>query len=263
MAAVDGGAVAGPDGGRVMRRLVAPAGTTCASIALALMVGGSISAAVAQSANYPTMAPIASYQMERSAEIALARSAAPASISDNATVLVLGPRGYETAVTGTNGFVCIVSRSWMAPVDWPEFWSPKIRAADCMNPQAARTLVPVITLRSRMVLAGHSTAEILAAIRTAFKEGKVPALARGAMSYMMSPTAYLTDEGNHNMPHLMFLVDGIDVQDWGSGALLSPIMSAPYWFFSATETAQSHGLPSIQVFLVEVMQWADGTVARH
>ena len=240
-----------------MRRCAA-----CAPLALAMMLGGSISTAVAQSANYPTMAPIKRYEMEKSAEIALARSAAPASISGNATVLVLGPQGYETAVEGTNGFVCVVARGWMGPIDWPEFWSPKIRAADCMNPQAARTLVPVIKLRSRMVLAGHSTAEILAAIKTAFKEGKVPALERGAMSYMMSPSAYLTDEGNHNMPHVMFLVDGIDVKDWGSGALHSPIMAAPYWFFSATEAAQSFGLPPIQVFLVEAMSWADGTVAH-
>ena len=72
------------------------------------------------------MAPIAQYLMTESAEVALARSAAPASISGNATIAVLKPHGYETAVKGQNGFVCIVERSWMSPFDWPEFWNPKM-----------------------------------------------------------------------------------------------------------------------------------------
>ena len=74
---------------------------------------------------YPHMAPIAEYLMtDQNAEIALARSAAPASISRDAAIVVLKQRGYETAVTGKNGFVCIVERSWMSPFDWPEFWNP-------------------------------------------------------------------------------------------------------------------------------------------
>jgi hypothetical protein len=57
------------------------------------------------------MAPIEEYLMtDRNAEIALARSAAPKSISQDATVLILGRQGYETAVEGTNGFVCVVER---------------------------------------------------------------------------------------------------------------------------------------------------------
>jgi hypothetical protein len=55
---------------------------------------------------YPSMAPLDQYLMpDRDAEIALARSAAPPSVSNDATVLVLGRRGYETAVEGKNGFV--------------------------------------------------------------------------------------------------------------------------------------------------------------
>ena len=60
---------------------------------------------------YPNMAPLDQYLMEdRNAEIALARGAAPKYISDNAEVLVLNRQGYDTAVQGTNGFVCIVDR---------------------------------------------------------------------------------------------------------------------------------------------------------
>jgi hypothetical protein len=62
------------------------------------------------------MAPLEEYLMPKDAEIALARSAAPASIADGATVMVLGRQGYTTAVQGTNGFLCYVERSWAHPI---------------------------------------------------------------------------------------------------------------------------------------------------
>src|SRR5260370_37317352 len=80
-------------------------------------------------ASYPSMAPLDQYLMtDRNAEIAMARSAAPEAISRDADVLVLGRHGYETAVKGKNGFVCVGERSWMLPYDDPEFWNPK---CDC------------------------------------------------------------------------------------------------------------------------------------
>ena len=92
----------------------------------------------AQSDEYPKMAPNDQYLMERNAEILLARSAAPDSISSDATILVLGRQGYETAARGKTGFVCLVERSWMAAFDSPEFWNPKVRGAESLNRQAAR-----------------------------------------------------------------------------------------------------------------------------
>ena len=88
--------------------------------------------AQAQKAPYPAMAPLGQYLMpDEKSEIALARSAAPASISDGAEVMVLGRTGYRTAVKGSNGFLCIVERSWGATTDHPEFWNPKVRGAIC------------------------------------------------------------------------------------------------------------------------------------
>ena len=89
--------------------------------------------AAAQDPNqpYPTMAPVEQYLMDRDAEIALARSAAPDAISRDASVIVLTRHGYETAVEGKNGWVCWVGRSWGAMFDHPEFWNPRVRAADC------------------------------------------------------------------------------------------------------------------------------------
>jgi hypothetical protein len=107
-------------------------------------------------APYPSMAPLDQYLMtDRNAEIALARSAAPASISSDAKVLVLGRHGYETAVKGKNGFVCVVERSWMAPFDDPEFWNPRIRGPICLNPAAARSILPITLKRTELVLAAE------------------------------------------------------------------------------------------------------------
>src|ERR1700722_7196783 len=90
---------------------------------------------------YPGMAPIEQYLItDRNAEIALARSAAPQAISRDAKILVLGRHGYETAVEGTNGFVCIGERGWMSPSDAPEFWNPKLRGPFCFKPPAARSV---------------------------------------------------------------------------------------------------------------------------
>ncbi|HET9985568.1 MAG TPA: hypothetical protein VFQ38_18345 [Longimicrobiales bacterium] len=229
--------------------------------ALIIALGCGVAKAAAQTEEYPRMAPIGQYLMDRDAEIQLARSAAPDSISRDATILVLGRQGYERAVEGRNGFVCMVARSWMAAFDWPEFWNPKVRAADCMNPQAARFVAPIASLRSRMVMAGRSKAEVLSALEAAFANGRLPKLESGAMDYMMSKSAYLTDMGDHNLPHLMFFTAGMDPKDWGAGAAGSPVMAAPYWFFSSDEPSRMKGLPPVHVFLIPVANWSDGTPA--
>ncbi|MEO6865737.1 MAG: hypothetical protein ABI229_09795 [Gemmatimonadaceae bacterium] len=236
-----------------------------ATKSFALLIAlGTAHQAMAQAAatTYAKMAPVEQYVMsERAAEIALARSAAPHSISRDATVLVLGRQGYETAVNGRNGFVCMVGRAWLGMFDWPEFWSPKVRAADCMNPEAARSMLPVVYLRARMVMAGRSQAEIVSALKTAYEKKQLPILESGAMDYMMSKSAYLTDQGGHNLPHLMFYTHVKDGQDWGSGAAGSPVMSSPYWFVSPNAESQAKGLPPILVFLVGATNWSDGTPA--
>ena len=102
-------------------------------LVLVIIITFLVPKAAAQSDKYSKMAPVDQYLMERNAEILLARSAAPDSISSDATILVLGRQGYETAVRGKNGFVCMVERSWMAAFDSPEFWNPKVRGAECLN----------------------------------------------------------------------------------------------------------------------------------
>lgn len=156
------------------------------------------------SARYPTMAPIAQYRMDRNAEIALARTAAPASISGDAEILVLGERNFEVAVPGKNGFVCMVGRAFAGPLNNLEFWSPRNRSPMCYNPSAARSLLPYARKQAGMALAGASKAQITAAVRAAVARKELGAPESGSMVYMMSRNAYLTDRGGHNLAHLMF-----------------------------------------------------------
>jgi hypothetical protein len=135
-----------------------------AFFALAVLPGAICQAQAEKSsypaASYPAMAPLDQYLIpDVNSEITLARSGAPASISDAAEVMVLGAKGYTTAAKGTNGFLCIVERSWGAATDEPEFWNPKVRAPICFNPAAARTFVPIFLMKTKLVLAGKSKRE--------------------------------------------------------------------------------------------------------
>jgi hypothetical protein len=203
-------------------------------------------------APYPSMAPLDQYLIaDRNAEIALARSAAPESISRDATVLVLGQHGYETAIDGKNGFVCVVERGWMSPGDAPEFWNPKLRGPVCFNPPAARSVLPSTYKRTEMALAGKTKSEIIDGNKAAFEKGELPALEPGAMSYMMSKEAYLTDHDDHNLAHLMFYTPLLDGKVWGADLPKSPVMLNP----------QFKGAQPVDVFVVPVGRWSDGTPA--
>jgi hypothetical protein len=201
---------------------------------------------------YPKMAPLAEYLMTDQAEIALAKSAAPKSISDGATVVVLKQHGYETSVKGNNGFVCIVERSWMAPFDWPEFWNPKMRGPICFNPAAARSVLPYTYKRTEMILAGASKPQIMDRLKQMSTKNEVSALEPGAMCYMMSPDQYLGDKPGHWHPHLMFYGPRSDGADWGADLAGSPVMLNPQ-FQNAPEP--------LATLMVAVDQWSDGTSA--
>src|SRR5262249_34323772 len=85
-------------------------------VPLAMLVSLAAFAAWAQGPQYPSLTE---YMMPRDAEVALARSAAPATISGRATIKVLTTAGYQVAHDGDNGFVCMVMRGWSAPTYTP------------------------------------------------------------------------------------------------------------------------------------------------
>jgi hypothetical protein len=209
-----------------------------------------LACAGAQGANapYPDMGPLDRYLIpDEKVEIALARSAAPASISDAADVMVLRRDGYATAVKGSNGFVCIVERSWAKPTNDAEFWNSKIRAPHCFNPAAARTFLPIFLKRTKLVLAGESKAQILAAINSALDKKELQAPAAGAMCYMMAKQQYLSDADKDWHPHLMFFVSGDAAKSWGANLPGSPVIAA-------NDPEQR-----VTIFMMLAPKWSDGT----
>ena len=121
--------------------------------------------------------------------------------------------------------------------------------------------MPLAKLRTAMILAGHTDADIIARIKTALSTKEIPPLESGGLSYMMSKSSYLTDQGDHDMPHLMFFVAVKKAADWGANAPDTPIIGGNYWFFTPGHEAESAGLPPLSVFLVGVDTWSDGTSA--
>jgi hypothetical protein len=230
-------------GNNVMRR--------CAIGLTAAMVSCLVAVSVASATDHPAMAPIKQYMMASpAAEIALARTAAPSSISADAEILVLGSHGYTTAVKGKNGFVCLVERSWDAEFVNPVFWSPVVRGPDCLNPAAVRSVLPHFLERTKWALAGLSISEMIKRTRAELAAKTYVLPEPGAMAFMMSKVQLLSDQGTHWHPHLMFFVANISNADFGANLPGSPVF---------------HPFPSapdpVGTFLVPVGMWSDGTSA--
>jgi hypothetical protein len=220
--------------------------------ALAFALQVVVPGAVAQAAKdpYPTMAPLDQYLIaDEKAEIALARSAAPPSIADAAEVMVFGRDGYKTAVTGTNGFMCLVERSWGQGTDAAEFWNPKMRAPHCFNALAAKSFAQIYLMKTKLVLAGKSRPEIAKAIATALDEKQLPALEPGAMAYMMSKQQYLNDQGKNWRSHTMFFSPGDMTKSWAADDPNSPVMMV------------NDSQERVTVLLVLADKWSDGTAS--
>jgi hypothetical protein len=228
---------------------------TRASHAVALaaclaMVGGAHAQDQKGGDIYPRRAQLPQYLARSEAEeVALARSAAPDSVSGLAEVQVLTAHGYRTAASGRNGFVCMVWRSWSDDFGDGQFWNPKVRAPICLNPIAAKTVLPAYLRRTDWALAGLSRAQMAARFRSAVDRNEVAAPGAGAMSYMMSRRGYLADGVGAAAPHIMFFVPRDARQQWGANLPGSPIWSG------------QDALDPVALFFVSVPKWSDGTQA--
>lgn len=178
-------------------------------------------------------------------------NAAPESFSRDAEVLVLSGHGYEAAVKGKNGFVCIVQRSWTAGIDDPDFWNPRLRARICFNAPAARSHLPLTIKKTELALAGRAKTQIFDDIKAAIDRKELPTPESGAMCYMMSKQGYLSDRVRHWHPHLMSFTPQTNAAVWGANLPGSPII--------ASEVSAER----LTVFLIPVGQWSDGTSDSH
>lgn len=193
---------------------------------------------------------------DRRSEIALARSAAPPAISSQATILVLTMHGYETAEKGTNGFTCLVERSWESPFDDSGFWNWRMRGPVCYNPAASRSVLPYTLARTRMALSGDTTMQMLGALRAAIADRRLPAVEAGSMAYMMSKEQYLNDAAKAWYPHVMLYAPKPNAADagasWGADRRGSPVL-----FDSAHRIVPEPWA----LFYLPVSHWSDGGAA--
>ena len=202
---------------------------------------------------YPTMAPIAKYLMPRDAEIKMARSAAPASLSAGAEVLFMTKTGYVVAEKGHNGWVCLVGRMWSAGLDDPEFWNPKGRGAACLNPLAVQSVLPFYVARAKWALAGDTRDEIAKKSQAAYASHQFSDPAPGSFALMLSKQSYLNDGvAGPWRPHIMPFVAKSQLATWAVGFKGSPIISP------ATATFRSYEPVTIVIL---APSWSDGSPA--
>jgi hypothetical protein len=172
----------------------------------AMIAAGS---AVAQtSKHYP---PISQYLMDRNAEIALAKSAAPENVSDRATIKVLTTSGYEVAQQGDNGNVCLVMRGFSAPTYTPAqfrdlVYDPTVHAPICFTAPAARAAMPYYELRTKLAIEGKTPDQIAEALQAAYVRGAVPRREAATFAYMWSAHQHLGPGIDAWHPHVMIFL---------------------------------------------------------
>ena len=153
--------------------------------------------------------------MPRDQQITLAESAAPAEVSSKATVYVLGPKGYEKAREGTNGFSCFVGRHFVKPAE-------TTIEPQCFDAEGSRTLLLVYMHGEELRTNGKSEAEIKADVANGYKEGRYQYPSKPGFLYMMSSRNRLSAIPEHGTgifpPHLMFYAPNMTTKDIGFDA---------------------------------------------
>ena len=183
------------------------------------------SALHAQTSKYP---PLDSYLMPRDAEITLARTAAPASISGHATIKVLTKQGFEVAEPGDNGNVCMVMRAFSAPTYTPAqfrdlVYDPSVHAPICFTAPAARTAMPYYELRTKLAIAGKTPDQIAQSLQSAYAHGGLPHRDAPTFAYMWSAHQHLGPGIDAWRPHLMIFAPNFENAMVGGNAFGSPL----------------------------------------
>lgn len=210
------------------------------AIVVALVSTGSLAVGQAPPSGYPVK-PVPLPDAE---EIALAVSAAPAELSDKATVYAVRDGTVLTIRAGTNGASCMVARDLHGGSLYPI----------CYNAEGTRTMLQRELLEVRLRSLGVAEDSIDKAVTAAYKSGQLETPKDVALAYMLSPKQVLFSspkaEGRRVgawQPHLMLYVPNATPEKFGlTGESGEPIQVG------------NAGTPRAEV-IIKVQKWADGT----
>jgi hypothetical protein len=187
--------------------------TVCLAVILTFGYAGSI---FPQSDSPDTKRPAANPQqlpelLPREKEIALALSAAPEHLRQNAGVYVLERNGFVKVRDSANGFTCIVNR------DHPLNQKPV-----CFDAEGTATILPKILRVGELLMQGRPMPEIDAEIAEGFRTGKYVAPRRPGVAYMLSGDIRnfnpRTGKVESFPPHVMFYAPNLTNADLGTTA---------------------------------------------
>ena len=149
-----------------------------------------------------------------SAEVVLALTAAPATLTAGADIYVWHDGHFVKARTGSTGVACMVSRDPRVGGIFPM----------CFDPEAARTQMPEEMMRTELKTRGLADTAIERQVAAAFAHGTLHHPTRPADMYMMSSHQLLTvsdAKGTHLVgawrPHVMIYLPQTSVGQFALG----------------------------------------------
>jgi hypothetical protein len=155
----------------------------------------------------------------RERQIELALSAAPTEVSSKAAVYILGPKGYEKVREGTNGFSCLIERSFKGTTQTSS-------APACFDAEGSGSILLAYLRREELRAQGKSEEEVKEDIAQGYKNGRFKVPGPGFL-YMMSSENYVynnvSGKSGFVPPHLMFYAPNKTAQDVGYESV-SPTM---------------------------------------
>ena len=187
----------------------------------------------------------------RERQIGLALSAAPTEVSSKATVYVLGLKGYEKAREGTNGFSCLIERSFKGTTQTSS-------APACFDAVGSGSIMVAYLRREELRAEGKSEEEVKEDIAQGYKDGRFKVPGPGFL-YMMSNENFVynnvSGKSGFVAPHLMFYAPNKTANDVGYDSV-SPTM-VPYL------TGSGIGPESLLVVAAEKPSQGDSAGESH
>jgi hypothetical protein len=192
--------------------------------------------------------PAPTLPVSDSSDIALAVSAAPASLSAGASVYLFRNGDWAKVRDGTTGFSCLVQRLPNGTV-----------APMCFDPEGAKTLMQEIKMEMQLTAKGLNKDAAEKEIDAAYAKGTLHHADKGGIIYMMSSKQMLPSSKEEGAklgswhPHVMIFIPHASQAQFALGTDHELPISAPF-----------KGDDSGVLLVVQVPHWSDSpTVASR